>query len=213
MALITLRALTAMAIALIVVTVWEPSLTAAQSEPSAIAASGEQIESGRVRLSNGSEIVYRIRLLPLTSFPGLPAAVVAQLDQRKCLVPQTYEARAPENVFHGALERKGSDDWAVLCSVNGTTTLYVFFQSQFTAPMALRHQRNTEWLGSEVLGAYGSAWGIALRRPSQFPIARSSAFADRSNLDHDGIEDAFIEKSSTTHYFQNRSWITLESPN
>jgi hypothetical protein len=213
LALITLRALTTTAIALIAATVWEPSLAAAQSESSTVAASGEQIESGRVRLPSGAEVIYRIRLLPLSSFPGLPAVVVAQLNERKCMVPQTYEAHVPENVFHGALERKGSDDWAVLCSVNGITTLYVFFQSQFTAPMALRHQHNTEWLGSEVLGAYGSAWGIALRHPSQFPIARSSAFADRSNLDHDGIEDAFIEKSSTTHYFQNGSWITLESPN
>ncbi len=166
-----------------------------------------------MRLPSGAEVVYRIRLLPLASFPGLPPAVVAQLDQKRCMVPQTYEARAPENVFHGALERKGSDDWAVLCSVNGTTTLYVFFQSRFTAPMALRQQRDTEWLGAEVLGAYGSAWGIALRHPSQVAIARSSAFANRNNLDHDGIEDAFIEKSSTTHYFQNGSWITLESAN
>ena len=213
MALITLRALAATAIAgLIAATEWQASLAAAQSGPGTAAPSIEQIESGRVRLPSGAEVVYRIRLLPLSSFPGLPPAVVAQLDQRKCMVPQTYEAHAPENVFHGALERKGSDDWAVLCSVNGITTLYVFFQSQFTAPIALRHQRDTEWLGSEVLGVYGSAWGIALRRPSQFPIARSSAFANRSNLDHDGIEDAFVEKSSATHYFQDGSWITLESP-
>ena len=80
------------------------------------------------------------------------------------MVPQTYEARAPENVVHASLERKGSDDWAVLCSVNGSTTLYVFFQSQPSAPMALRHQRDTEWLGSEVVGAYGSAWGICTAR-------------------------------------------------
>lgn len=212
--MITLRALTATAIAaLIAATVWEPSLGVAQSGSATSVPSTEQIESGRVRLPSGAEIVYRIRLLPLASFPGLPPAVAAQLDQRKCMVPQTYEAHAPENVFHGALERKGSDDWAVLCSVNGATTLYVFFQSQFTAPIALRHQRDTEWLGSQVLGAYGSAWGISLRRPSQFPIATSSAFANRGNLDHDGIEDAFVEKSSATHYFQNGSWITLESPN
>jgi len=158
-------------------------------------------------------VTYRIRLLPIASFPSLPAAIAAQLNEKKCMVPQTYQARTPENVIHGALERKGSDDWAVLCSVNGATTLYVFLQSQVAAPIALRHQRDTEWLGSEVLGAYGSAWGISLRLPAQIPAAKSSAFADRSNLDHDAIEDADIERSSATHYFQNGTWIILESPN
>jgi len=190
----------------------EPPLIAAQSE-SASVPSTEQTETGRVRLPNGIEVTYRIRLLPIASFPSLPAAIAAQLNEKKCMVPQTYQARTPENVIHGALERKGSDDWAVLCSVNGATTLYVFLQSQVAAPIALRHQRDTEWLGSEVLGAYGSAWGISLRLPAQIPAAKSSAFADRSNLDHDAIEDADIERSSATHYFQNGTWIILESPN
>jgi hypothetical protein len=173
----------------------------------------EQIETGRIRLPSGAEVVYRIRLLPLASFPSLPPAVVAQLDQRKCMVPQTYEARAPENVIRGALERRGSDDWAVLCSVNGATTLYVFFQSQLTDPIALRHQRDTEWLGSEVLGAYGSAWGISLSLPSRIRAATRAASNSGLVVDHDGIEDAFIEKSATTHYFQDGVWRIIEPPN
>jgi hypothetical protein len=191
-----------------------PSLATAQSETGAV--SSEQIETGRVRLPGGNEVVYRIRLLPLASFPSLPAEVTAQLEQRKCMIPQTYEARAPENVVHASLERKGSNDWAVLCSVNGATTLYVFFQSQPGAPVALRHQRDTEWLGSEVLGAYGAAWGIGRRSSSQIrQSARRSAGpnAVRMDFDHDGIEDAFIEKSSTTHYFQDGTWTTLENSN
>ncbi len=211
--MIILRAVTVTAIAaLIAATMAEPPLIAAQSE-SASVPSTEQTETGRVRLPNGIEVTYRIRLLPIASFPSLPAAIAAQLNEKKCMVPQTYQARTPENVIHGALERKGSDDWAVLCSVNGATTLYVFLQSQVAAPVALRHQRDTEWLGSEVLGAYGSAWGISLRLPAQIPAAKSGAFADRSNLDHDAIEDTDIERSSATHYFQNGTWIILESPN
>lgn len=170
----------------------------------------EQVETGRVRLPTGADVVYRIRLLPLTSFPALPAIVAAQLDERKCMIPQTYEARTPENVVRASLERKGSDDWAVLCSVNGATTLYVFFQSEPGNPMALRHQRDTEWLGSEVLGAYGSAWGISRRGASQIRAARG---AGHLGVDHDGIDDAFVEKSSTTHYFQDGSWTTVEGSN
>src|ERR1700757_2181675 len=125
-----------------------PSLAMGQSDS---AAATEQIESGRVRMASGVEVVYRIRLLPLTSFPALPSVVAEQLEKRKCMIPQTYEAKAPENVVHASLERKGSTDWAVLCSVNGATTLYVFFQSQPGSPIALRQQRDTEWLPSRAL--------------------------------------------------------------
>jgi hypothetical protein len=209
----TLRAATAAIAALM--TAAAASLVALAQSDSATASS-EQIETGRVRIPSGAEVVYRIRLLPLTSFPALPLTVAEQLEQRKCRVPQTYEARAPENVVHASLERKGSSDWAVLCSVNGTTTLYVFFQSQPGSPILLRQQRDTEWLGSEVLSAYGSAWGIARRSPLQVrQTARrlSGQNAVLTDVDHDGIEDAFIEKSSTTHYFQEGSWIALENPN
>src|ERR1700739_1792713 len=96
------------------------ALMTASAIPSfAVAQSGsgsEQVETGRVHLPSGPEVVYRIRLLPLASFPALAATVAEQLEQRRCMIPQTYEARAPENVVHASLERKGSSDWAVLCS-------------------------------------------------------------------------------------------------
>jgi hypothetical protein len=168
----------------------------------------ERIEAGRVRLSNGSEVVYQIRLLPLASFPALPAAVSNQLRQRECMIPQTYTARGPENVVRGAFEKKGSDDWAVLCSVNDGTTLYVFLQSRPGEPMVLRHQRDVEWLGSEVVGAYGSAWSIVTRSPSQ--IHSSQLGRKGEVIDHDGIDDAFIEHSSSVHYFEDGTWTTLE---
>jgi hypothetical protein len=168
----------------------------------------ERIEAGRAHLPSGADVVYRIRLLPLASFPALPAAVSGQLQQKDCMVPQTYAARGPENVIRGAFEKKGSDDWAVLCSVNGATTLYVFLQSRPEEPVMLRHQPDWEWLGSEAVGAYGSAWGISRRSPSQI---RSSQLGRKGEvIDHDGIEDAFIEHSSSVHYFQNGEWGVLE---
>lgn len=168
----------------------------------------ERVETGRARLPNGSEVLYRIRLLPLASFPALPAVIAAQLQQRECMVPQTYAARGPENVARGAFEKKGSDDWAVLCSANGVTSLYVFFHSNAGAPVLLRQQRDAEWLGAETVGAYGSAWGIAPRSPSQI---RSSHLGQPDEvIDHDGIEDDFVEHSSSVHYFEGNAWKTLQ---
>jgi len=163
----------------------------------------EQTETGPAHLPGRLYVAYRIRLLPVSSYPQLPAPVSQQLVQKGCMIPQTYEAREPENVIHGSFEKKGSDDWAALCSVNRVTTLYVFFQSDLDHPIPLRHQPDTEWLGVEWSLDYGSAWGIATR-PARLLQPKDSA-------DHDGIEDAFVEHSSTIHYFQNGRWTALDS--
>jgi len=145
---------------------------------------------------------YRIRLLPVSSFPQLPPPVAQQLDQRGCMIPQTYEAHEPENVIQGSFEKPGSKDWAALCSVNGITTLYVFFGSDPANPIPLRHQPDTQWLGVEWSLDYGSAWGISTIHADAMPRV------DRA--DHDGIEDAFVEQSSTVHYFKNGRWTTID---
>lgn len=149
-----------------------------------------------------SMLHYRIRLLPVSSFPQLPASVAQQLVEKGCLIPQTYEAREPENVIHGSFEKQGSSDWAVLCSVDRMTTLYVFFQSDLTHPIALRHQPDSQWLGVEWSLDYGSAWGIATRPARLMPVT--------AKADHAGIDDSFVEKSTTVHYFNNGRWTTLD---
>jgi hypothetical protein len=140
--------------------------------------------------------------MPVSSFPHLPAVVAQQLDARGCMIPQTYEARAPENVISGSFEKKGSSDWAALCSVHGISTLYVFFASDLAHPIALRSQPDTLWLGREWGEDYGSAWGIATH-PARLMRPRDQA-------DHDGIEDAFVEQSRVVHYFRDGHWTKIE---
>ena len=52
-------------------------------------------ESGQILVA-GHATSYLIRHLPVSSFPGLPEALTAQLNHRGCLIPQTYEAHRPE---------------------------------------------------------------------------------------------------------------------
>lgn len=144
---------------------------------------------------------YKIRLLPLSSFPQLPVTVTQKLEARGCMIPQTYEANGPENVISGSFEKPGSSDWAALCSVRGTTTLYVFFGSDLSHPIALRRQPDNLWLGVEPTFDYGSAWGI-LTVPAR-------AMPRTDEMDHDGIEDAFVERSSVVHYYADGRWTTL----
>ena len=83
-------------------------------------------ESGKT-IVDGRTLPYVIRRLPASSFPDLPDAVAEMLDQRGCMIPQTYQAHRPENVVHASFERPGSSDWAVLCATHGNVELLVFF--------------------------------------------------------------------------------------
>ena len=187
-------------------------LAAGQTAPPVSSAAnpdfGERIESGQVATPAGNTAQYRIRLLPLSSFPALPAEVVDQLSRRRCMIPQTYEAQQPENVIHGAFHAPGASDWAALCSAGGTTTLYVFFSGQFDSPAALRSQPDTAWLGTDPgETVLGSAWGIAVRSAEQ--LRSSPKFRRPLTIDHDAIDDARLERTLTIHYYQGGSWLAV----
>jgi len=169
---------------------------------------GEGVETGSVLSAEGKPIAYRIRLLPVASFPALPAQVATELKRRGCMVPQSFEAKQPENVIHGAFRAHGSDDWAVLCSVEKTTTLYVFFAGQAESPVALRSQADSAWLGAEPGSLVsGSAWGIAVRSAAE--LRSTPALRRGLTIDHDAIDDARLERSLTIHYFEGGRWISL----
>jgi hypothetical protein len=172
------------------------------------AANAERVESGSVLSADGKLMPYRIRLLPVSSFPDLPAAVAAELDRRGCTIPQSFEAKQPENVIRGAFRAAGSSDWAVLCSYQETSTLYVFFAGQAESPIALRSQADSAWLGAEPGGSVsGSAWGIAVRSATELRF--TPAMRRGLTIDHDAIDDARLERALTIHYFQDGRWVSL----
>lgn len=185
------------------------TLTAAAQTPTG-PSDLERIETGQTRTSAGAPATYRIRLLPIASFPDLPPPIGQWLRLRHCMVPQSFEAQQPENVIHGAFRASGSSDWAALCSVAGTTTLYVFFADNAAAPLALRSQPDNLWLGHEPGGSvYGSAWGISVRGSDD--LLSSPAIHPAFPIDHDAIDDADLERSRTLLYFHDGKWLDLFS--
>jgi hypothetical protein len=168
----------------------------------------ERIESGELRSATGATVSYRIRLLPIASFPDLPTAIMDELTRRRCMIPQSFEAKQPENVIHGAFRAPGSNDWAVLCSSQGASTLYVFFAGQADSPIALRSQSDSTWLDVEPGSSiYGSSWGIAVRSAAE--LRASPQMHHGATLDHDAIDDARLERSLIVHYYQAGRWLDL----
>jgi hypothetical protein len=174
-------------------------------------APAEQTEAGQAQTRQGIRD-YRIRLLPPASFPNLPPAIVSQLNAQHCMIPQTFEARKPENVIRGEFEASGSTDWAVLCSHDGSTDLLVFFHSAPEKPFTLATIKNTDRLAADTPSdPLGSAWGISTIPPDG--MRHTPGVHQHGPFNHDGIEDDFIEHASTVRYYRNGSWLALEGNN
>jgi hypothetical protein len=164
------------------------------------------LESGHVEL-NGRSMLYRIRRLPVSSFPDLPAAIAGQLDQRGCMIPQTYEAHRPENVVHASLERNGSSDWAVLCSARGTVSLLIFFGSAPGDAITLASGLETQHLQThDASGVLGFNWGIDPATPDAVHEAQTSMTHRPPRLDHDALADSVIDHSTVYRIYAHHAW-------
>ncbi len=166
--------------------------------------------SGTVTL-DGHPTPYLVRHLPVSSFPNLPPAVQEQLDHRGCLIPQSYEARQPENVVHASLESSGSSDWAVLCSVHGTVSLLVFFGSDSSQPFTLASSPETERLQSHgSSGVLGFNWAIDPASPQQVHEAQAAMDPRPPLLDHDALADTLVDRHTIYHFYLKSAWIVLD---
>ncbi len=155
---------------------------------------------------------YLVRHLPVSSFPDLPPAVQEQLDHRGCLIPQSYEARQPENVVHASLERSGSSDWSVLCSAHGTVSLLVFFGSGSIQPFTLASSPETERLqthGSS--GVLGFNWAIDPASPQDVHEAQLGMRHPPPHLDHDALADSVIDRRTDYHFYLSNSWTLIDT--
>jgi hypothetical protein len=171
------------------------------------APTSQLLQSGQI-VMEGREVQYRIRNLPINSFPELPAAIADALNARGCLIPQTYQAHRPENVIHASLERPGSADWAVLCSAKGQISLLVFFASAALAPpTVLAEAAATDRLQShDSTGVLGFNWGIDPASPRRVHDAQAAMAHRPPQLDHDCLADSTLDGRTVYHLYRNGAW-------
>ena len=189
----------------------QEALIPAQTKTAALTEQGQVMVAGRAT-------PYSIRHLPVSSFPALPEGVAGVLNRRGCTIPQTYQARRPENVVHASLEHAGSSDWAVLCSVEGTVSLLVFFdgsgetreQQAMVLVTAHEKERLQAHPGSLVLGFN---WGIDPASPQQVHDAQNGMAKRPAWVDHDSLADSVVYQGTVYHFYSKSAWTLLEKGN
>lgn len=170
------------------------------------------LESGQAVVA-GQNAPYLIRRLPVSSFPDLPDEVAAQLNQRQCMIPQSYEAHHPENVVHASLERAGSSDWAVLCAAHGKVSLLVFFGNNLTRPTVLASAPVKDRLQRhDNSGVLGFDWAIDPASPDAVHEAQSALDRRPPRIDHDALEDITIDRARVYRFCSKGAWTLLDMP-
>jgi len=152
----------------------------------------------------------KIVRLPPTAFPMLPLAVVRDLQHRGCTIPQEAFSKTPSNVVSGQFARRGQTDWAVLCSIHGVSSILVFWNGSAVSPAELARSEDKTYLQGLGGEKIGFSRGIAAIG-SDFIMEHYRAYGGPKppRIDHQGINDAFLEKASVVQYFFDGKWLQL----
>jgi len=148
--------------------------------------------------------------LPPTAFPTLPIAVVRELQHRGCTVPQESFSKPPNNLISGQFAKRGQTDWAVLCSIKGSSSILVFWNGSASNPAELARREDKIYLQSLVGDKIGFSRGISAVG-KDFIVQRYLAAGGPKPppIDHQGINDAFLGKASVVQYFFKGQWLEL----
>jgi hypothetical protein len=154
-----------------------------------------------------------VRLMP-GRFPELPAPIRDDLEARSCTIPQVSSelgVRQPHNVVMGDFLGLGRRAVAVLCSIRDTSRILVYAHDGHAPVDSLAKAADRlvlQGLGNGAAGysrLVGAADTAYIRRLALYFNAPLPA-----RLDHQGIEDAFVEKGSVIHYFDAGRWLRLQ---
>src|SRR5262245_46603073 len=153
-----------------------------------------------------------IRKLPPKTFRQLPAAVTEGLVARKCLIPQIWGEKTPHNVIRGSFTGSKQNEWAVLCSRSGTSSILVFradsarLVAEIAAAKHEDYQQDVDGRGT--LG-YSRAIS-AVGKDYIFEHYKAYGGPEPPPITHQGISDAYVGKASVVRYFYRGKWLQLQ---
>lgn len=148
--------------------------------------------------------------LPPAAFTDVPAPVRNELQHRDCRIPQAFTGQLPHNVIKGRFTSSAEADLAVLCSRRKVSSILVFRGGLATSVAELARQPDSSFLQVTAPNTIGFSRVLGVASPEYIRAHNSRVTgAKLPPLDHDGINDIFLEKASTVWYWTGRRWLQL----
>ena len=153
---------------------------------------------------------HEIVMLPPDAFASLSPRVVADLNQAGCTIPQTWQTTVPTNVVHGRFTDPRQTDVAVLCSVEGVSSIRVYRSGTTTDVAVVSPAPDRSHLMDVGGGEIGFTREIGVADPESIRFHNAVYGGPQSPpLDHDGVDDGFLEAASVVWYWHDGEWLQL----
>jgi hypothetical protein len=149
-----------------------------------------------------------VRLLPNDS-DDLPPVVIQELNRRGCTIPQAFTQRVRGNVIRGSFTTPEQLDLAVLCSRERVSSILVFRNSSVESVDELAPIPDINYLQEVGRGEIGYSRALSAADREHILRHNSGNSPVNARLDHNGIEDHFLEKGSTIWYWHEGEWLEL----
>ncbi len=153
-----------------------------------------------------------LRLQP-SAFRELPASIARELVRRDCLIPQVEPwADGSHNVISGQFRRPGQTDWAIMCSIDGASSLLIFWNGSAADVENLNEGRGPDRDYLQGIGDHRLGFSWLISAVGRKYILDHYAFYGGPKpppIDHEGIDSAFVGKGSTILYWHNGEWLHL----
>ena len=119
-------------------------------------------------------------------------------------VTEPATAGEPTNVIHGEFARHGQEDWAVLCSKGGSSTIVIFWGKTTACPASLARLEDAHYLkrGKDKKLRYSRS----IRALGERDLGDRAGTAGLKPFAHEGIDDRFVGKSSAFFYCSGGKW-------
>ena len=149
-----------------------------------------------------------IRLHPET-FADVPTNIIEELVKRDCTIPQPLSSGEPVNIISGEFAQKGQKDWAALCSKNGYSVILIFWGGLISCPSEINRSEDRNYLQDT---GFGIGYSREISTVGESVIrAHFEAYGGVTppSIEHHAIDDAFVEKGSSTYYCREKEWVEL----
>jgi hypothetical protein len=172
----------------------------------------QEAKGGKPAVQKGNTI----RKLQPADVAELPAEFVEKLNARGCSIPQfgtvgragdtagANGADSPTNVIHGEFARHGQEDWAVLCSKGGSSTIVIFWGKTTACSASLARLEDAHYLkrGKDKKVRYSRS----IRALGESDLGDRAGISGLKSFSHEGIDDRFVGKSSAFFYCSQGKW-------
>jgi hypothetical protein len=136
-----------------------------------------------------------------------------ELMRRGCTIPQPFHATR-QNVISGRFSSAKQIDWAVLCSIKRTSSILVFRNGSAAAVDVLPARPDVAALRLIDAGVIGYLRGLGVADAEFIRVHHQRYGGPKPPpLDHDGLNDIFIEKGSVARYWYRGRWLELAGSN